>query len=283
MSTKKDAKIAEAYRLTKKYPGQKTAILDRLLNAKTFTVTIDDFNSYDSLMVAQNVVEPDSREIRELDIPGFTISDQYSDAEVFRIFEARDALRDRLDEIGSPPTDAEWYQAGKTAEERIAEVRPFYDTKRMEEEALMKFPGGAPEDANFLTKAISYPAKLVSGTLMTGLGAIGQLAGGWYDMATDFSEEQHETLDFPWIVPAEMYQSGVPGHEGRKGYTPELLEMEAALDELYGHQRVFREKLDEGGYRETLPGSKSMLELDRLNAMINEAKLLPPQMFGEEQ
>ena len=57
MSAKKDAKIAEAYRLTKKYPGQKTAILDRLLNAKTFTVTIDDFNSYDSLMVAQNVVE----------------------------------------------------------------------------------------------------------------------------------------------------------------------------------------------------------------------------------
>ena len=282
MSAKKDAKIAETYQLIQKYPGQKTSILDRLLNAKNFTVTIDDFNAYESFMVSQNIVEPEST-VSELDIPGFTQSDKYSDAEILRIFEARDGLQDRLDEIGSPPTDAEWYQAGKTAEERIAEVRPFYDRKRREEEALMEFPGGAPEDANFLTKAISYPAKLVSGTLMTGLGAIGQLAGGWYDMATDFSEEQHETLDFPWIVPAEMYQSGVPGHEGQKGYTPELLEMEAALDELYGHKRVFKEKLDEGGYRETLPGSKSMLELDRLNTMINEAQLLPPQMFGEGQ
>jgi len=282
MSAKKDAKIAETYQLIQKYPGQKSALLDRLLNAKTFTATIEDFNAYDSLMVAQNIVEPEST-VSELDIPGFTQSDKYSDSEILRIFEARDSLKDRLADIGSPPTDAEWYQAGKTAEERIAVVRPFYDKKRREEEALMEFFGGAAEDANLLTKAISYPTKLVAGTLMTGLGAITQLAGGWYDMATDFSEEQHETLDFPWIVPAEMYQSGVPGHEGRKGYTPELLEMEAALDELYGHQRVFKEKLDEGGYRETLPGSKSMTELDRLNTMINEAKLLPPQMFGEGQ
>jgi|7_EtaG_2_1085326.scaffolds.fasta_scaffold00944_2 hypothetical protein len=282
MSAKKDAKIAETYQLIQKYPGQKSALLDRLLNAKTFTATIEDFNAYDSLMVSQNIVEPEST-VSELDIPGFTQSDKYSDSEILRIFEARDSLKDRLADIGSPPTDAEWYQAGKTAEERIAVVRPFYDKKRREEEALMEFFGGAAEDANLLTKAISYPTKLVAGTLMTGLGAITQLAGGWYDMATDFSEEQHETLDFPWIVPAEMYQSGVPGHEGRKGYTPELLEMEAALDELYGHQRVFKEKLDEGGYRETLPGSKSMTELDRLNTMINEAKLLPPQMFGEGQ
>jgi len=271
--------LTNLYTIAKKYPGKQSVVITKL---EEYGLTVDDYNAYDSLMVSQNIVEPEST-VSELDIPGFTQSDKYSDSEILRIFEARDSLKDRLADIGSPPTDAEWYQAGKTAEERIAEVKPFYDRKRREEEALMEFPGGAPEDANFLTKAISYPAKLVSGTLMTGLGAIGQLAGGWYDMATDFSEEQHETLDFPWIVPAEMYQSGVPGHEGRKGYTPELLEMEAALDELYGHQRVFKEKLDEGGYRETLPGSKSMLELDRLNAMINEAKLLPPQMFGEGQ
>ena len=38
---------------------------------------------------------------------------------------------------------------------------------------------------------------------MAGLGAVGQLAGGWEDMFTDFSEKQHETRDFPWIIPAE--------------------------------------------------------------------------------
>ena len=192
-------------------------------------------------------------------------------------------MKDRLTDIGSPPTDAEWYKAGKTAEERIAEVRPYYEKKRSEEEALMEFPGGAPEGSGFLTKALSYPTKLVTGALYTAVGAAGQLAGGWNDMFTDFSEEQHETIGFPWVVPAEMYESGVAGHEGRKGYTPELLEMESALDALYGDKRIFKEKLDEGGYRETLPGSESMTELDRLNTMINEAQLLPPQMFGEGQ
>ena len=271
--------LTNLYTIAQKYPAKKISVISKL---EEFGLTVDDFNSYDSLMVSQNIVEPEST-VSELDIPGFTQSDKYSDSEILRIFEARDGLKDRLDEIGSPPIDAEWFQAGKTAEERIAEVRPFYDRKRREEEALMEFPGSAPEGSNLLTKAISYPTQLVTGAITTGLAAVGQLAGGWYDMFTDFSEEQHETLDFPWIVPAEMYQSGVPGHEGRKGYTPELLEMEAALDELYGHKRVFKEKLDEGGYRETLPGSESMTELDRLNTMINEAKLLPPQMFGEGQ
>ena len=96
-------------------------------------------------MVSHNVVEPDSVVDEYPTIPGFTQSDKYSDSEILRIFEARDGLKDRLDEIGSPPTDAEWFQDGKTAEERIAVVRPFYDKKRREEEALMEFPGSATE------------------------------------------------------------------------------------------------------------------------------------------
>ena len=279
MSAQKDAKIAETYQLIQKYPGQKTALIDRLLNAKSFTATIEDFNSYDSLMVAQNIVEPEST-VSELDIPGFTQSDKYSDSEILRIFEARDGLKNRLAEIGSPPTDAEWYQAGRTAEERIAEVRYFYDVKRKEEEALMEFPGGAPEDANFLTKAISYPTQLATGAITTGLAAVGQLAGGWYDMFTDFSEEQHETLDFPWIVPAEMYQSGVPGHEGRKGYTPELLEMESALDDLYGDTREYNKQMRDRGYRD-VGGIDE--EIESLNLLINQDKLLDPRMMGDVQ
>jgi hypothetical protein len=43
------------------------------------------------------------------------------------------------------------------------------------------------------------------------------------------------------------------------------------------------EKVEEGGYAEGLPGSKTMTELDRLNTMITEEQLLDPRMFGEAQ
>ena len=67
------------------------------------------------------------------------------------------------------------------------------------------------------------------------------------------------------------------------GFSDELIAMEDELEKLYGDRNLAIEKIDEGRYRETLPGSKTMTELDRLNTMITEEKLLDPRMFGEAQ
>jgi len=65
--------------------------------------------------------------------------------------------------------------------------------------------------------------------------------------------------------------------------SPELLAIEDELDKLYGDKRGFMEQVEEGGYAEGLPGSKTMIELDRLNTMITDEQLLDPRMFGEAQ
>jgi len=272
MSAKKNAKIAEAYMLAKQYPGQKTAILDRLLNATTFTVTVDDFNAYDSLMTQHHVVEPDNIVDEYPDIPGFTQTDKYSDSEVLKIFEARDSFQNVIDTIGAPPTDAEWFQAGKDASQRIAELRPFYETRKAEE-----WEG--------LESALPSPFA----PLMGPIGFLTELIGGGFDWRHDFKEDLHErgfgtswnplTGFGAWDI-AEFKQNPLTGEAG---FTPELLAMEDELEELYGDRRGFMEEVQKGGYAETLPGSKTMTELDRLNTMISEEQLLDPRMFGEVQ
>jgi len=271
MSAKKDAKIAEAYRLTKKYPGQKTAILDRLLNAQTFTVTIDDFNSYDSLMVSQNVVEPDSIVDEYPTIPGFTQSDKYSDSEVLKIFESRDSLQNAVDEIGSPPTDSEWFQAGKTADQRIEELRPFYERRKAEE-----------------WEELEHPLDPIA-PLMGPLGFLTEIFGGAADLRYDFKEDLHERGPFTSWNPLtgfgawDIAEFKKNPRTGQSGFSPELIAIEEELENLYGDRRVFMEHIEEGGYLEAQPGSATMTELDRLNQMITEEQLLDPRMYGEAQ
>ena len=134
--TKKEH-IAALFRITQKYDTLGTRVMAKLdelnIPVEEFNITVDEFNEYDSLMVSQNVVEPPSMVDKYPDIPGFTQTDKYSDSEVIKIFEARDSLQNVLDEIGEPPTDAEWFPAGRDAEERISELRPFYETRKAEE------------------------------------------------------------------------------------------------------------------------------------------------------
>ena len=280
MSAKKNAKIAETYRLIQKYPGQKSALLDRLLNAKTFTVTIDDFNAYHSLMVSQNIVEPPTIVDEYPDIPAFTQSDKYSDTKILEIFEARDSLQNVIDEIGSPPTDAEWFQAGQTAEKRIARLRgteqspgPYEVLKAEEWESL---------------SGLQMP-------FMGNLGAMGplqflaDLVAGPMDWRYEFKEDLHERGPFTSWNPLtgfgawEIAEFQRNPKTGKMGFSDELIAMEDELEKLYGDRNLAIEKIDEGRYRETLPGSKTMTELDRLNTMITEEQLLDPRMFGEAQ
>ena len=265
----KEQRLVDLYTIAQKYPGKKTAVIAKL---EEFGLSVDDFNKYDSLMISENIVGPSSVVDEYPDIPGFTQTDKYSDTEVLKIFEARDDLQDVLDEIGTPPTDAEWFQAGKDASQRIAELRPFYETRKTEE-----WKG--------LESALPAPFA----PLMGPIGLLTEIIGGGIDWRHDFKHDLHErgfgtswnplTGFGAWDI-AEFKENPLTG---RSGFTPELLAMEEELEELYGDRRGFMEEIEEGGYAETLPGSKTMTELDRLNTMINEEQLLDPRMFGEVQ
>mgnify|MGYP003150538354 CR=1 FL=1 len=274
MNKEKQRHLTNLYTIAQKYPGKKTAVIAKL---EEFDLSVDDFNSYDSLMVSQRIVEPASVVDEYPTIPGFTQSDKYSDSEVLKIFEARDSVNSVLDNIGKVPTDAEWFQAGVTAEQRIAELRPFYETRKAEEWEELESP---------------LPGM---GLLTAPLGFLTELFGGGADLRYDFKEDLHERASFGsghtgwtanpftgfglWDI-AEFKKNP---RTGQTGLSPELLAIEDELEKLYGDKRGFMEQIEEGGYREGLPGSKTMTELDRLNTMITEEQLLDPRMFGEAQ
>tara|TARA_R100000808_G_C2144639_1_gene152389 strand:+ start:1474 stop:2292 length:819 start_codon:yes stop_codon:yes gene_type:complete len=270
MSAVKDAKIAEAYQLIAKYPDQKTVILDRLLNAKTFKATIEDFNQYEALLTKQFIVEPDSIVDEYPEVTGFTQSDKYSDVKILEIFEERDSLQNMLDEIGAPPTDAEWFQAGIDADKRIAELRPFYETKKTEE-----------------WEALTRGTQPLAATIGAPLTALTQLFGGAGDLRYDFKEDFHERGMFSSWNPLTLF-GALDIAEFREnpitdsmGFSPELIAMENELEKLYGTKRLYNEKIREGNYGETLPESASMTRLRELNKEISEEQLLDPRMFGE--
>jgi hypothetical protein len=268
LNKEKQRHLTNLYTIAQKYPGKKTTVLTKL---EDYGLTIEDFNDYDSLMVSQNVVESSSVVDEYPEIPGFTQSDKYSDSEVLKIFESRDALQGSLDEIGSPPTDAEWFQAGVTAEQRISKLRPFYERRKAEEweELESALPG--------------------LGTLTAPIGFLTELFTGAADLRYDFKEDLHERGAFTSLNPLtgfgawDIAEFKKNPRTGQAGFSPELIAIEDELEKLYGDKRGFMENVEEGGYAETLPGSTTKTELDRLNTMITEEQLLDPRMFGEAQ
>ena len=180
-----------------------------------------------------------------------------------------DSVNSILDNVAKPPSDAEWFQAGVTAEERIAELRPFYETRKAEEWEELESP---------------LPGL---GALTAPMGFLTELFAGGADLRYDFKEDLHERGAFTSPNPLtgfgawDIAEFKKNPRTGQTGLSPELLAREDELEKLYGDRNLAIEKIDEGGYREGLPGSKTMTELDRLNTMITEEKLLDPRMFGE--
>jgi len=269
LNKEKQRDLANLYTVAQRYPDRKTAVIAKL---EEYGLTVDDFNEYDNFMTRQYVVERDTIVDEYPTVPGFTQTDKYSDSEVLKIFEARDSLQSVLDNIGRPPTDAEWFQAGVTAEQRIAELKPFFETRKAEE-----WEG--------LESALPAPVA----PLMGPIGLITELVAGGTDWRYDFKEDLHERGAFTSLNPltgfgawdiAEFRQNPLTGESG---FSPELLAIEEELEKLYGDKRMFMEHIEEGGYRETLPGSETMTELGKLNQMISEEQLLDPRILGEEQ
>jgi len=229
-------------------------------------IPVEEFNDYGRFMELQNVVEPDSLVDKYPTVRAFTQSDKHPDSEILKIFEARDELQASLDAIGEVPTDAEWFQAGRTAEDRITELKPFYEELKSYEWEQLK--------------------PIVPLMMM---GAPTELVAGATDLRYDFKEQLHERgFGTSWnpltgFGAWDIAEFNINPETGQRGFSPDLLAMEEELEQLYGQKRVWNEKIEEGDYLEGLPGSDTRIELDRLNQMINEEQLLDPRMYGEAQ
>ena len=262
----KQQALAEAWILSQKYPAKTSAILSKLRG--TFDISVDEFNAYDSTMVANRALGGDKSVASDkfADIPGFSQSENMSDDEILRIFQAKEELEAKKVDIGSPPTEAEWWKAGLTAEQRIEKLRPFYEVKKSEEWEQLESP---LPGLGFLTGPVQFLTELVGAPL---------------DHRFDFKEELHERGPFTSFNPLtgfgawDIAEFNVNPRTGESGFSSELLAMEDELEALYGTKRQFMEQYREGGFGEVGGIDR---DLASLNQIITENKLLPPETLGE--
>ena len=270
----KEERIAQAWTLSQKYPGKKTVILNKLLNSKTYNISVDDFNSYDSTMVHHEIIKDDSLTDKFPSVSGFTQTENMSDTEIMKVFHSKDEITSKLEDVGAPPIEADWFKAGAEAEGRIEELMPFYETK-MEEE----WEGMSEIDAKTAIPSIAGSVVKAPFQMLT------QMAGGWGDLVgNNFKEQIHErgfmtswnplTGFGAWDI-AEFRTNPITG---KRGFSPELLEMENELENLYEDKRVFNANMNEGGWNEAYELEE---ELESLNQIIIENKLLDPRLYGE--
>ena len=261
----KDEALQAAWTLYNRYPGKRTAIMDKL---PAYDVSVDDFNAYDSTMTsATNIDILDKRAEALADIPGYSQVESMTDDEILRVFEARDELNAKIDDIGRPPTDAEWYKVGLEAEQRIARLKPFYKTMKEEEWEQLEYPGGD-----------------IISPLMGPMAAITELVAGGTDLRHDFKEGLHErgfgtswnplTGFGAWDIAEFKHDPAT----GQQGFSPELLQMEDELEQLYGIKREYKSKMEEGGYRDVYGMQE---EIGSLNQIIMENQLLDPRLLWE--
>ena len=265
--TKQEA-LADLWALAQREPAMTMRIQSKL--ESEFGVSVDEYIAYqDSMLNAAQINILDKRAADLEDVPGFSQVDTMSDDEILRVFQSRDELNAKIDDIGRPPTDAEWYKVGLEAEQRIARLTPFYETLKEEEWEQLEYPGGG-----------------IISPLMGPMAAITELVAGATDWRYDFKEKLHErgfgtswnplTGFGAWDI-AEFKHDPATGEQG---FSPELLQMEDELEQLYGTKREYQSKMEEGGYRDVYGMQE---EIGSLNQIIMENQLLDPRLLGEIQ
>jgi hypothetical protein len=259
----KNLKIAEAHNLIEKYPEHKDIILRGLTNTESFKFEISDYDTYVQSLVDSSIVENRKIEDEYPEVVGFSQSDQYSDHEIARMFESRDSLEAMIEDIGAPDITADWYTAGVLADQELPKMKHFYNVKKQEE-------------WDELTSSFQPLADIYGGPLNM-IAKIGNVM----DWRHHFKEDLHEREDWSWnpltafgfFDTAEFRENPITGG---MGFSPELKELENTIEGLLEDKRMYQEKIKEGRYAETLPGSESMEELARLNAIIESEKLIAP-------
>ena len=260
----KDEAIAATWIAIQQEPHRTTAFLDHLMNAKTFEISVDDYNAYDSTMTSHAQINIMDKRAADLeDVPGFSQVDTMSDDEILRVFQARDELNAKIDDIGRPPTDAEWYKVGLEAEQRIERLKPFYETMKEEEWEQL--------DPILPLMMMGAPTELVAGAT---------------DWRYDFKEKLHERGAFTSWNPLtgfgawDIAEFNINPETGQRGFSPKLLQMEDEFEQLYGIKREYKSKMEEGRYRDVYGMEE---EIGSLNQIIMENQLLDPRLLGETQ
>ena len=277
MNKEKKRHLVNLYSIAQKYPEKRTRVLAML---DKHGLTINDWESYDSLMVSHHVVEPDSIVDKYPDIEGFTQTDKMSDNRILQIFQDKDELLERKEEIGVPPTDADWYKAGLDAEQRIEKLTDPYKVLQAEEWEGLESPLAIPEDMRD-----DFPFAFLSdwfgGILGGATGLAWNTLFGPLDLTTDFKDVSAHERGFgtsynpltgfgAW----DLAEQRVNPETGQWGFSPELLKMEEELDDLYGTKRNYQEQIREGDYKE-VGGINT--EIEALNKIINENLLKDPR------
>ena len=278
MNKKQQETIDELYTIVQQAPEYKAEVMAILSDPNNeWNVNMDHWAEKDSLMTVHNIVEKDSIYDKFPQVKGFTQTENYSDDQILAIFESRDKLEESLAKIGDFPEHEDWYKAGVSADERIKELMPFYNKRKAEEWEQLE--SAVPAPVAPLMGPIQFLADLVAGPM---------------DWRYDFKEDLHERgFDWPWKKGHRNPLTGFGAWDiaefkknpvtGDTGFSPLLLEYEDELEVLYGKEREWSEKMGEGGYWEKLPGSSTMTELDKLNTLIEEERLLDPRNIGVTQ
>ena len=264
--TKQEA-LADLWALAQREPALTSRIQSKL--ESDFGVGVDEYIAYqDSMFRAANIDILEKRAEELEDIPTHSQIESMSDDEILRVYQARDELNAKLDDIGEPPTDAEWYKVGLNAEEKIERVRPFYEDVMAQE-----------------WERLEYPVDILA-PFMGPIGAVTELVAGATDWRYDFKEKLHERgFGTSWnpltgFGAWDIAEFKTDPETGRQGFSPELLQMEEELEQLYGTRNRYDELMLEGGYRDI---GNIKEELGSLNQIINENQLLDPRMLGEIQ
>jgi len=259
----KQEAMQAAWTLYNRYPSKRTSLMTKL---EDYGISVNEFNDYDSTMAVNTQINTLEERAKELeDIPGYSQVDTMSDAAILSVFEARDELKARKEEVGRPPADSEWYQAGLDAEQRIPRLRDIYENKKAEE------------------------WEQLGSTVPLGmLGAPIEIVAGWADfmpgLASDFGERFHERGLFSSWNPLtgfgawDIAEFNINKETGQRGFSKDLLEMEDILNDLYGSKREYQEEMREGGYRDVYGIEE---EIASLNQLISEHELIDPRILGE--
>tara|TARA_Y100000310_G_scaffold137909_1_gene136852 strand:- start:12180 stop:13046 length:867 start_codon:yes stop_codon:yes gene_type:complete len=276
--------IAKVWELSQKHPAQQPAYLSKLEDE--YGVTVEEYNEYDSTMISNKEVKVMQDRLHKKeqdlkDIPLFSQSLEMSDAEIIRTFDSLYELEEKQRNVDRVPYEAEWYKAGAAAQEKIDVMEGPYKVRKAEEWKLLT---ESKQDLDPVEKNVPPFLSDILGSMVIGsAGLTHQMLFGWMDALRESKDlvahERDEWTLNPftgfgmWDL-AEMRWN--PETEDW-GFSPDLLNMEQDLEDLYVETYDWKRKMEEGNYSDLYTLDK---EHKALMATLPEG-VIDPRKYGE--